>query len=29
MAIFKIVAFSSMMMYNVYNYSTYEVDNHD
>ena len=26
---FKILAFSSIMVYNVYNYSTYEVDNHD
>ena len=26
---FKILAFSSIMVYNIYNYSTYEVDNYD
>ena len=26
---FKTLAFSSITVYNVYNYSTYEVDNHD
>lgn len=26
---FKILAFSSTMVYNVYNYTTYEVENHD
>ena len=26
---FKMLAFSSIMVYNVYNYSTYEVENHD
>lgn len=26
---FKMIAFSSIMVYNVYNYSTYEVDNYD
>ena len=26
---FKMLAFSSIMVYNVYNYSIYEVENHD
>ncbi|SFY09041.1 hypothetical protein [Ruminococcus sp. XPD3002] len=29
LSFFKMLAFSSIMVYNVYNYSTYEVDNHD
>lgn len=29
LSFFKVLAFSSIMVYNIYNYSTYEVDNHD